>query len=139
MGQERVCSLVPTAQRPAAYQPVSSRVAPALGLSRDARVFVLERLRLVDGRPTSLQRSFLPAALGEEIALASSVDVEWVPNISPGFPLIPSLAVPDGPPSRDICFSCPADLDVLVEKLRPFAAAGAPSATGARDTGRSRR
>ncbi|MBI2217448.1 MAG: GntR family transcriptional regulator [Candidatus Rokubacteria bacterium] len=44
------------------------RVAAALGLSRDARVFVLERLRLIDGRPMSLQRSFLPGAVGEEIA-----------------------------------------------------------------------
>jgi GntR family transcriptional regulator len=46
------------------------RVATALGLSRGARVFVLDRLRLVDGRPMSLQRSFLPAAVGEEIARA---------------------------------------------------------------------
>jgi GntR family transcriptional regulator len=46
------------------------RVTTALGLARGARVFVLERLRLVDGRPMSLQRSFLPAPLGEEIARA---------------------------------------------------------------------
>jgi GntR family transcriptional regulator len=46
------------------------RVAEALALGRRARVFVLERLRLVDGRPMSLQRSFLPASVGEEIARA---------------------------------------------------------------------
>ena len=43
-------------------------VARGLGLKRGERVFVLERLRLVDGRPMSLQISFLPARLGEEAA-----------------------------------------------------------------------
>jgi GntR family transcriptional regulator len=33
-------------------------------------VFILERLRLVAGRPVSLQRSFLPERLGEEVAKA---------------------------------------------------------------------
>lgn len=48
---------------------VSDRgAATALGLARDARVFVLERLRLVDGHPMSLQRSFASAAVGEELA-----------------------------------------------------------------------
>jgi GntR family transcriptional regulator len=47
------------------------RAAEALGLGPRARVFVLERLRLVAGRPTSLQRSFLPATVGEEIARAN--------------------------------------------------------------------
>jgi hyaluronoglucosaminidase len=60
----------------------------------------------------------------QEIDLARSLGVEWVPNLSPGFPLIPSAALPDGLPSRDICFSCAEDLDVLVAKLRPFAEAG---------------
>lgn len=64
------------------------------------------------------------AAFAEEIALARAAGVEWVPNVSPGFPLIPSATPPDGPPSRDICFSCAADLEVLVAKLRPFAEAG---------------
>ena len=41
-----------------------------LGLAPGARVFVLERLRLVDGHPTSFQVSHLPAALGEEVAKA---------------------------------------------------------------------
>jgi GntR family transcriptional regulator len=40
------------------------RVAAALGLTLRARVVALERLRLVDGRPMSLQRSFLPARIG---------------------------------------------------------------------------
>src|SRR5439155_19319559 len=46
------------------------RVTGALGLPRGARVLAVERLRLVDGRPLSLQRSFLPARLGEEVARA---------------------------------------------------------------------
>jgi GntR family transcriptional regulator len=43
------------------------RVSAALGLAMRARVVMVERLRLVDGRPMSLQRSFLPARLGEEV------------------------------------------------------------------------
>jgi GntR family transcriptional regulator len=43
-------------------------VSRELGLGRRARVFVLERLRLVDGRPLSFQVSYLPAAIGEEMA-----------------------------------------------------------------------
>ncbi len=46
------------------------RAATALGLAPQARLFVLERLRLVDGRPMTLQRSFLRAAQGEEVARA---------------------------------------------------------------------
>jgi GntR family transcriptional regulator len=46
------------------------RVTAALGLGRGARVLAVERLRLVDGRPLSLQRSFLPAHLGEEVVRA---------------------------------------------------------------------
>jgi GntR family transcriptional regulator len=45
-------------------------VTAALGLGRGARVLAVERLRLVDGRPMSLQRSFLPARLGEEVVRA---------------------------------------------------------------------
>ncbi|MBI3827647.1 MAG: GntR family transcriptional regulator [Candidatus Rokubacteria bacterium] len=45
-------------------------VLAALGLGPRARVLVVERLRLVDGHPMSLQRSFLPARLGEEVARA---------------------------------------------------------------------
>ena len=44
--------------------------ARELHLDPGSRVFALERLRLVDGRPTSFQISHLPAALGEEVARA---------------------------------------------------------------------
>jgi GntR family transcriptional regulator len=46
------------------------RVARALGLALGTRVLVLERLRLVDERPLSLQRSYLPAHIGEEVLRA---------------------------------------------------------------------
>ncbi|MBM3218274.1 MAG: GntR family transcriptional regulator [Candidatus Rokubacteria bacterium] len=46
------------------------RVTTALGLGHGARVLAVERLRLVDERPLSLQRSFLPARLGEDVARA---------------------------------------------------------------------
>jgi len=42
-------------------------VTGALGLSPRARVVTIERLRLVDGHPMSLQRSFLAVALGEQV------------------------------------------------------------------------
>jgi GntR family transcriptional regulator len=45
-------------------------VAEALRLSGRPRVLVLERLRLVDAHPMSLQRSFLPSALGDEVIRA---------------------------------------------------------------------
>jgi GntR family transcriptional regulator len=45
-------------------------VTGALGLGRGARVLAVERLRLVDGRPMSLQRSFLAARIGEEVVRA---------------------------------------------------------------------
>ena len=46
------------------------RVQAGLGLAAGDWVFVLERLRLVNGRPVSLQRSFLPEGLGEEVSKA---------------------------------------------------------------------
>jgi len=46
------------------------QVAESLRLPERAAVFVLERLRLVDGEPVSFQTSYLPAALGEEISKA---------------------------------------------------------------------
>ena len=52
------------------------RAALALGLPARARVAVLERLRLVNGHPMSLQRSFLPARIGEEVL---KVDLSTTP------------------------------------------------------------
>ncbi len=46
------------------------RVTDALGLGARAGVVQLERLRLVDGHPMSLQRSFLSTAVGEEVLKA---------------------------------------------------------------------
>jgi GntR family transcriptional regulator len=46
------------------------RVTAALGLGRGARLLAVERLRLIGGRPLSLQRSFLPARLGDEVVRA---------------------------------------------------------------------
>ena len=52
------------------FGPADRLAARELGLAPGARVFALERLRLVDGRPTSFQVSHLSAALGEEVAKA---------------------------------------------------------------------
>ena len=43
-------------------------VASELALEKGDRAFVLERLRLVGGRPMSFQASYLPASTGEEVA-----------------------------------------------------------------------
>jgi DNA-binding GntR family transcriptional regulator len=43
------------------------RASVALGLAPRARVVVIERLRLVEEHPMSLQRSFLPAGIGEQV------------------------------------------------------------------------
>ena len=50
------------------FAAADRRVQSGLRLSAGEGVFVLERLRLVAGRPVSLQRSFLPESLGEEVA-----------------------------------------------------------------------
>src|SRR6059058_5850479 len=63
-----------------------------------------------------------------EIALARARGIQWIPNLSPALPLLPTPKPPDHPPSRDLCFSCPADLEAVVSKLRPFRAAGAHTA-----------
>jgi hyaluronoglucosaminidase len=65
------------------------------------------------------------AAFDREIARARALGIAWIPNISPAVPLIPTPAVPSSPPSRDLCFSCPADLDALRAKFAPFVRAGA--------------
>jgi GntR family transcriptional regulator len=52
------------------FEDADRDVARALGVRPRQRVFALERLRLVAGRPTSFQGSYLTAALGEEVAKA---------------------------------------------------------------------
>jgi hyaluronoglucosaminidase len=65
------------------------------------------------------------AEFGREIVLARRRGVEWIPNLSPAVPLIPTPAAPSQPPSRDLCFSCASDLEVVRAKLAPFVDAGA--------------
>jgi len=60
-----------------------------------------------------------------EIGAATAAGVAWVPNVSPGLPLIPGQPAPGVAPSRDVCFSCPADVGAVEAKLDPFYAAGA--------------
>ncbi|MDQ3936601.1 MAG: protein O-GlcNAcase, partial [Actinomycetota bacterium] len=79
-----------------------------------------QRTHWRDPYPAAQQAEF-----GAEIALARRIGVEWIPNLSPALPLIPTPAAPRGAPSRDICFSCPEDLRALLDKLEPFRAAGA--------------
>lgn len=65
-------------------------------------------------------------AFRKELDLATDIGVEWVPNISPGLPAYsPGTPVTGTTRSRDICFSCPEDREVLFSKLDPFFEAGA--------------
>ncbi len=52
------------------FAVADGRVARELGLGKGIRIFVLERLRLVDEHPMSFQVSYLPATIGEEVAKA---------------------------------------------------------------------
>jgi GntR family transcriptional regulator len=52
------------------FAAADRRVAEALRLAGRPRVLVVERLRLVDEHPMSLQRSFLPSPLGDEVVRA---------------------------------------------------------------------
>jgi GntR family transcriptional regulator len=52
------------------FTAADRHVAERLALPERAPVFVLERLRLVDGEPVSFQASYLPAALGAEVSRA---------------------------------------------------------------------
>ena len=52
------------------FAPADHQVARELRVGRGERVLVIERLRLVDGRPMSLQISYMPAAIGDEVAKA---------------------------------------------------------------------
>jgi GntR family transcriptional regulator len=52
------------------FAAADRRMAEALRLAGRPRVLVVERLRLVDEHPMSLQRSFLPSALGDEVVRA---------------------------------------------------------------------
>ena len=65
------------------------------------------------------------AQFRSEIGFARRHGIEWIPNLSPALPLIPTPAAPDRPPSRDICFSCPSDLTVVLDKFERFRRAGA--------------
>jgi hyaluronoglucosaminidase len=67
------------------------------------------------------------AVFDREVRAARRDGIAWIPNISPALPLIPTVAPPAGAPSRDLCFSCPADLAVVRRKFAPFVAAGAPA------------
>src|SRR5207237_3494477 len=52
------------------FAAADRRVAEALRLAGRPLVLVLDRLRLVDEHPMSLQRSFLPSPLGDEVIRA---------------------------------------------------------------------
>jgi GntR family transcriptional regulator len=55
------------------FAAADRHVAEALRLAGRPRVLVVERLRLVDEHPMSLQRSFLPSPLGDEVIRADLV------------------------------------------------------------------
>jgi hyaluronoglucosaminidase len=78
-----------------------------------------QRTQWRDPYPAAEQREF-----DAEIRRARALGVDWIPNLSPAAPLIPTPAPPTGVPSAPLCFSCPGELDAVVAKLRPFIDAG---------------
>jgi hyaluronoglucosaminidase len=52
-----------------------------------------------------------------EIARARRLHLQWIPNVSPGLPQLPSPGVI---PSAPLCFSCPEDVQAIVAKFEPF-------------------
>ena len=80
---------------------------------------LFQRTQWRDPYPPDRRREF-----DAEIARARRLGVDWIPNLSPAAPLIPTPAPPSGAPSAPLCFSCPGDLDTVAAKLQPFVAAG---------------
>ncbi|MDX6669562.1 MAG: hyaluronoglucosaminidase, partial [Solirubrobacteraceae bacterium] len=78
-----------------------------------------QRTQWRDPYPAAQQAEF-----NQEIAYARARGIEWIANLSPGLPLIPTPGAPQGVPSQDICYSCPAEIDVLFAKFQPFWNAG---------------
>jgi hyaluronoglucosaminidase len=70
--------------------------------------------------PAAQQRGF-----DAEVALARARGIDWIPNLSPAMPLIPTPRAPESAPSAWLCFSCPEDMDAVLAKLEPFRRAGA--------------
>ena len=79
-----------------------------------------QRTNWRDPYPAAEQQQF-----SAEIRLARRRGIDWIPNLSPAQPLLPTPAVPSTAPSRDLCFSCASDLEVVRRKLAPFVDAGA--------------
>jgi hyaluronoglucosaminidase len=67
------------------------------------------------------------ATFDDEVALASRLGIEWIPNVSPAAPTwsSPGDAAPAGTtPSPAICFSSESDIRQLLAKFEPFLHAG---------------
>src|SRR5438552_16486091 len=67
------------------FAMADQRVTEALRRPAPARVLVVERLRLIDDRPPSLQRSFLPSPIGDEVVRAdlALTPLHHVPEVKP--------------------------------------------------------
>ena len=65
------------------------------------------------------------AEYAREVRFAKARGIDWVPNLSPALPMIPTPEPPSMTPSPPLCFSCPDDLQAVLAKLAPFGTAGA--------------
>jgi hyaluronoglucosaminidase len=64
------------------------------------------------------------AEFSAEIKVARAGHVRWIPNLSPGIPLLPTPLPPGVQPSAPLCFSCPDDIAAVASKFAPFLDAG---------------
>jgi hyaluronoglucosaminidase len=65
------------------------------------------------------------AEYAREVRFAGARGIDWIPNLSPALPMIPTPQPPSMTPSLPLCFSCPDDLQAVLAKLAPFGKAGA--------------
>jgi hyaluronoglucosaminidase len=59
-----------------------------------------------------------------EIEEAQRLHLQWIPNLSPGVPQLPTPLPPGTQASAPLCFSCPEDVQAVVDKFQPFLDAG---------------
>jgi GntR family transcriptional regulator len=115
----------------ARFAAADRRAAAALRLRPRARVLELERLRLVDARPMSLQRSLLPGHIGEEVARA---DLGVTPlheiledklgiTIARAAETVSAVRLPGGAARR---LGCPSGVPAFESERVSFGAGGEP-------------
>lgn len=73
------------------------------------------------------RQPYSPAEIGwfqQEIAYSQTHGINFIPSLTPGVPRLPSKTPKGLPADPSICFSCPSEVTVLVNKFQPLWDAG---------------